>query len=91
MITARAPNHHRASPSPLANFPGVAASMEEVVSAIEEAAPTAVGRITWTDERLPFPSTLEAARLEGPVGPVARTSLTEGVRQTVEHFRARAS
>jgi UDP-glucuronate 4-epimerase len=75
----------------IANFPGVAASMEEVVSAIEEAAPAAVGRITWTDERLPFPSTLEAARLEGLVGQVPRTSLTEGVRQTVEHFRARAS
>lgn len=75
----------------IANFPGVAASMEEVVSAIEEAAPEAAGRIIWTDERLPFPSTLEAARLDDLVGPVARTSLTEGVQQTVEHFRARGS
>jgi nucleoside-diphosphate-sugar epimerase len=71
----------------VANFPGIAASMEEVVSAIEAAAPDAAGRITFVDGRLPFPERLESELLERLVGPLPRTPLTEGVRRTVEHFR----
>jgi UDP-glucuronate 4-epimerase len=72
----------------VANFPGVAASMDEVVAAIEAAAPGAAGLITWVDEPLPFPATLEAELLERAVGSLPRTSLTEGVGATVERFRA---
>jgi nucleoside-diphosphate-sugar epimerase len=71
----------------VANFPGVASTMEEVVSAIEAAASGIAGQITWTDERLPFPDSLEAALLEQLVGPLPHTPLMEGVQQTVEHFR----
>jgi UDP-glucuronate 4-epimerase len=73
----------------VANFPGGAASMAEVVAAIEAASPEAAGRITWVDERLPFPETLEATALERLVGPLPRTPLADGVRRTIEHFRAR--
>jgi nucleoside-diphosphate-sugar epimerase len=72
----------------VANFPGVPSTMQEVVDAIEAAAPEAVGRITWVDEALPFPETLEATLLERLVGPLPRTTLAEGVRQTVERLRA---
>jgi UDP-glucuronate 4-epimerase len=75
----------------VANFPGSAASMPEVVRAIETAAPEVAGRITWRDERLPFPETLEATLLERLVGPLETTPLAEGVRRTVEHFRARSA
>jgi len=71
----------------VANFPGVAASTADVAAAIEEAAPEVAGQITWSDDRLPFPETLEATRLELLVGTLPRTSLAEGVRRTIEHYR----
>jgi UDP-glucuronate 4-epimerase len=71
----------------VANFPDVASTMAEVVAAIEAAAPEVAGRITWADERLPFPDSLDAPLLERLVGPLPQTPLAEGVRRTVEHFR----
>jgi UDP-glucuronate 4-epimerase len=71
----------------VANFPGVTASMAEVVAAIEAAAPEAAGRITWQDSALPFPAELEARALEELVGPLPKLSLAEGVRATIERFR----
>jgi nucleoside-diphosphate-sugar epimerase len=71
----------------VANFPGEVASTAEVVAAIEAASPEAAGRITWVDEPLPFPETLEATALERLVGPLPRTPLAHGVRRTIEHFR----
>lgn len=72
----------------VANFPGEAASLEEVVSAIEEAAPEMAGAITFADQLLPFPERLESRLLETLLGSVPRTPLSEGVRRTIEHFRA---
>jgi nucleoside-diphosphate-sugar epimerase len=69
------------------NFPGEAAAMDEVVAAIESAAPEVAGTITWLDQTLPFPERLEATRLERLLGPLVRTPLREGVRRTVEHYR----
>ena len=71
----------------VANFPGVSASVAEVVGAIEAAAPEAAGQITWQETALPFPAELEARALEELVGPLPRTSLAEGVKQTIERFR----
>ena len=73
----------------IANFPGEPSTMEEVVAAIETAAPEVAGRITWKDERLPFPESLEDRLLETLVGPLPRTRLAAGVRWTIEHHRAR--
>jgi nucleoside-diphosphate-sugar epimerase len=73
----------------VANFPGVAASMGEVVAAIEQAAPEAKGKITWSEQPLPFPPLLEANELEVLIGALPRAPLTEGVRRTVEAFRTR--
>ncbi|HET9460976.1 MAG TPA: NAD(P)-dependent oxidoreductase [Gaiellaceae bacterium] len=72
----------------VANFPGEAASMEEVVAAIETAAPAVAGRVTFADVRLPFPERLESGLLEGLIGPVPRTPLAEGVRRSIEHFQS---
>ena len=72
----------------VANFPGVKASMADVVAAIEAAAPDAVGRITWEETALPFPAELEARALEELVGPLPQVSLAEGVRATIERFRS---
>jgi UDP-glucuronate 4-epimerase len=71
----------------VANFPGEPAAMEEVVAAIESAAPEVAGKVTWLGRRLPFPEQLEATALERLLGPLERTPLREGVRRTVEHHR----
>jgi nucleoside-diphosphate-sugar epimerase len=71
----------------VANFPGEAAPMEDLVAAIERSAPDSAGRITFVDERLPFPERLESALLERLLGTAPRTSLADGVRATVEHFQ----
>jgi nucleoside-diphosphate-sugar epimerase len=73
----------------VANFPGVPSTMAEVVDAIEAAAPEAAGRVTWLEGQLPFPESLQASLLERLVGPLPRTSLVDGARLTIEHFRAR--
>jgi nucleoside-diphosphate-sugar epimerase len=71
----------------VANFPGVPASTADVAAAIEAAVPEVTGKVTWTEDSLPFPETLEATALERLVGPLPHTSLEEGVRRTVEHYR----
>ena len=73
----------------VANFPGEPSTMDQVVSAIEASAPEIAGEITWTDTALPFPESLESGLLERLLGELPRTSLADGVRQTIEHFRAR--
>ena len=73
----------------VANVPGEPSSMQELVAAIETAAPEVAGGITHADAALPFPESLESGLLESLVGPLPRTSLAEGVRRTVEHFRSR--
>jgi nucleoside-diphosphate-sugar epimerase len=82
----------RGSASPagavVANFPGVAASMADVAASIEAAAREPGVRITWQEAPLPFPAELEARALEQALGPLARPSLDEGVRETMERFRA---
>lgn len=72
----------------VANVPGVASTMRDVVDAIQAAAPEVTGRITWTGGQLPFPESLESGLLERLVGPLPRTSLRDGVRQTIERYRA---
>ncbi len=73
----------------VANFPGEPSTMQEVVAAIEAAAPETAGKITWMDTALPFPESLESDLLERLVGSLSQTPLTDGVRRTIEDFRAR--
>jgi UDP-glucuronate 4-epimerase len=72
----------------VANYPGVPSTMQEVVDAIEAAAPAVAGRVFWEEGQLPFPESLQANLLEHLVGPLPRTSLADGVRATIDHFRA---
>ena len=72
----------------VANFPGVPSTMQEVVDAIEAAAPAVAGKVFWEEGQLPFPESLQGNLLERLVGPLPRTPLADGVRATIEHFRA---
>jgi UDP-glucuronate 4-epimerase len=71
----------------VANFPGVPSTMQEVVDAIETAAPEVAGRVLWEEGQLPFPESLEGRLLERLIGPLRPTPLAEGVRQTIAHLR----
>jgi nucleoside-diphosphate-sugar epimerase len=72
----------------VANFPGVPSSMQEVVDAIEAAAPAVAGKVFWEEGQLPFPESLEGRELERLIGPFTPTPLADGVRATVEQYRA---
>jgi hypothetical protein len=61
--------------------------VRDCIAAIERAAPQVKGRITFDDERLPFPEEFEAETLERALGPLSWRPLSEGVRETVEHYR----
>ncbi|HSI97830.1 MAG TPA: SDR family oxidoreductase, partial [Gaiellaceae bacterium] len=73
----------------VANFPGEPSTMQEVVAAIEAAAPESAGKITWEEGQLPFPESLQGKLLEHLLGPLLHTPLADGVRRTIEHFRSR--
>jgi nucleoside-diphosphate-sugar epimerase len=72
----------------VANFPGVPSTMQEVVGAIEAAAPAVAGRVFWEEGQLPFPESLEGRLLERLIGPIAPTSLADGTRATIEHYKS---
>ena len=69
------------------NFPGVVATVQQVVEAIEKAVPAAAGRIDWADVPLPFPAEFEATGLEGILGPLPKTTLVDGVTATIDRFQ----
>jgi nucleoside-diphosphate-sugar epimerase len=71
----------------VANFPGLSASMEEVVAAIEVAAPEIAGQISWEDTPLPFPAKLDAQALEAAIGPLRQPSLAQGISETISLLR----
>jgi UDP-glucuronate 4-epimerase len=75
---ARAPGEG----APIRNLGGPPVDISAVVAAIEAAAPEVAGRITHDDLTLPFPEEFEASQ-------ALPTPLEVGVRETVEHFRAR--
>jgi nucleoside-diphosphate-sugar epimerase len=73
------------------NLGGPSSHASDVVDAIEAAAPEVVGRITFEDVQLPFPEEMEEGDLEDVVGPIERTTLQEGTRQTIELYRTLAA
>jgi len=69
------------------NLDGPVATVQEIVAAIERAAPEAAGRITVADEPLPFPASVDATSfLELVGGPVSRP-LDDGVTAAIARFR----
>jgi nucleoside-diphosphate-sugar epimerase len=77
--------------APVFNLGGTRAAMADVVAAIEAAAPAMVGRITYVADPLPVPEGVDGSPLEAQIGPVSWMPLDEGVRRTIEHFRAAAA
>ncbi|HEX9598756.1 MAG TPA: NAD-dependent epimerase/dehydratase family protein [Gaiellaceae bacterium] len=69
--------------APVYNIPGANVGMNEVVAAIEAAAPDAAGKIEFQDATLPFPKEFATGGF-----PMLVTPLADGVRETIELFRA---
>lgn len=69
------------------NIKGSVAHMSEVVAAIEAAAPSATGRITYEKAPLVLPQGQEDEALRNLLGELPDTLLTEGVAQTIRHFK----
>lgn len=70
------------------NIQGSVAHMTEVVAAIEAAAPAAKGHITFAEAPLVLPEGQEDVALQALLGTLPYTPLTEGVAQTIAHFKA---
>ena len=75
--------------APVYNMGGTFASVAEVVAAIEAAAPEMAGRVTFEPAPLGVgPEDVDGRPLEEALGAIDWVPLTEGVRRTIEHFRA---
>ncbi len=70
----------------VANLDGAAVHMRDVVAAIEAEVPEARGRITFEEQPLPFPDSVDSSGLE-VLGPVTVTPFAEGARETIARFR----
>jgi nucleoside-diphosphate-sugar epimerase len=70
------------------SLPGPAYGVDEIVSAIEGAAPAARGTITFEDRVLPFPGAFDGAPIEAALGPIPQTPLGDGVATTIATYRA---
>jgi UDP-glucuronate 4-epimerase len=68
------------------NLDGPVATMDEVIAAIERAAPEAAGLITAGEDPLPFPAEVDASSFVALAGPTARP-LDEGVAEAIARFR----
>ena len=73
--------------APVFNLGGPVIGMDEIVKAIEAAAPEAAGKIAFDDVPLPFPEGVDAGGLEELVGYAPSTPLADGVRETIDLFR----
>ncbi len=79
----------RAKPTQAAAYDvgGNTVSVEEIVNAINAAAPDMAGKITYNPTPLPVSSKQEDAPLKILLGKITWRPLTEGVQQTVDHFK----
>jgi nucleoside-diphosphate-sugar epimerase len=67
---------------------GPVASMQDVIGAIERAAPEAAGLITAAEEPLPFPPSVDATSFVALVGGPVSRPLDEGVAEAIARFSA---
>ena len=69
------------------NMRGAVVAMDQIVNAIQQAEPSAAGRITFADLPLSLPSDVDDSHLRAALGVVPETPLQEGVDMTVQIFK----
>jgi nucleoside-diphosphate-sugar epimerase len=77
----------RSGEAAIHNLGGTSASMEEIVAAIDLAAPESKGKITYEDAPLPFPSQVDSSAVDRRLDGFRYTPLKEGVSSTVHVFK----
>jgi nucleoside-diphosphate-sugar epimerase len=74
--------------APVYNLGGSVAPMSDIVTAIEEVAPEMAGKITYEPVTLPIPVTIDDVQVNAALGTIAWIPLIDGVKRSVEQFRA---
>jgi nucleoside-diphosphate-sugar epimerase len=77
--------------APVYNLGGTVASVTDVISAIERAAPESAGTIDYKTESLFTPDGVEGKAVEELLGPISWRPLDEGVQDTIAAFRTARS
>jgi nucleoside-diphosphate-sugar epimerase len=72
------------------NIPGTTVAIGEAVAEIERVVPESAGRIGFEGPPLPFPEALDSSEFTSVVGSVRVTPFSQGVAETVAHFRRSA-
>lgn len=70
------------------NVRGAVVPIETFVSTLRQVVPEAASLVTHGDRQLPIAPDLDDSRLEARLGPLPRTSLSDGVRETYRRFAA---
>lgn len=78
----------RVEGAPVFNLGGTTASMADIVAAIETAEPKAAGQITFDDVQIAAPPAVDGSELDKTIGTCAWRCIEDGVRETIEVFRA---
>jgi nucleoside-diphosphate-sugar epimerase len=68
------------------NVPGRRVGVAQLVTLIESLLPESAGLLSWETKPIAAPALLASPALGDVIGPVANTSLEDGVRATIEHF-----
>jgi UDP-glucuronate 4-epimerase len=76
----------QASGAHVYDLPGEPVHIRQVIEAIASAVPASAGAITFDEKTLPFPAGADDPGLERAIGPLARTSLQDGVFDTIQRF-----
>lgn len=74
--------------APCFNLGGTTASIPEVIDAIEAAAPSMEGKITFDDVIMPFPENMDDTEVNKALGPLSWRPFADGVASTIADFRA---
>jgi UDP-glucuronate 4-epimerase len=74
--------------APTFNLGGTVASMDDVIDAIEAAAPEMEGKISADPTVIPFPEDMDERELRAVIGPTSWRPFKEGVAQTIADFKA---
>lgn len=69
------------------NMRGAVVPMETIITAIEQAEPSAIGGITFTRQPLSLPTDVDDSRLHTALGSIPETPLQQGVEETIRIFK----
>jgi nucleoside-diphosphate-sugar epimerase len=70
------------------NIGGSLFGIDQIIATIEAVSPGSAGMITAVDATMPFPAGFDGSALQHAIGAIAETRLEDGVRRTIECYRA---